>query len=656
MGALAKPRNARQLLTAWALGFCALTVVALLAWVAAVGPTGKALPSALAGMLGSPALVGAALYHFVVYVGLHVLLAVAWAWLGRPLLARAPRQAALLSFLPLLLGILLWNRRVFPDSAFAADLAPGAAAFADGLLWAIAAYALLFAAAGIGARLRSRRGKQVAAGILVLAALLAAVDAGLLRTGGGPGRSGPDVILIGVDGLRPDHIDPDLTPHLHRLAAGSLRFEHAWTPLARTFPAWVSLLTGRYPASHGADFNLVPRAQVDDRDSLPHQLGGLGYHRIHAIDETRFSNIDRSFGFDEQVGPAIGAFDFLLSAVGDLPMVNLVANTRAGSVLFPYAHSNRALEFSYRPATFDRALVRAVLRTRASRPLFLAAHFELPHWPYTWAGSDAYRPQVPVHLRALAPAHYQAAVARADAQVGALVAALERAGRLEHAVLVLLSDHGEAFRGVGQQWRAAGAEAAIEVHAGHGTHVLSADQYRVLLAFRGYGRFAGGPARAAATTATLVDVRPTLHDWLDIPLPSRPLDGASLLTAGDHGRAVMLETGFSPPSVADGTPDVIALVEQSARYYTVATGGRLELRDELIAELRDDKQRAAVAGDWILASLPRGDGSRDLVLADHSRMMFWNARSGGLPEAAPYELLFTALCTTAPEGSVDGCR
>lgn len=647
----------RNLLIAWVLGFCALTLVAMLVWVAAVGPTGKALPSALAGMLASPALVVAALYHFVVYVGLHVLLAVAWAWLCRPLFGDARSQACLLSFLPLLLGILLWNRRLFPDSAFAADFDPAAAAIANALLWAIIGYALLVAAAGIGARLRSRHGKQFAGGVLALAALFAAVDAGLLRAGAVVERELPDVILIGVDGLRPDHVDPVLTPHLHALVTGAMSFERAWTPHARTFPAWVSLLTGRYPAAHGAEFNLVPRAQVDDRDSLAHELGGLGYHRVHAIDETRFSNIDRSFGFDVQVGPAIGAFDFLLSAVGDLPLVNLIANTRAGQILFPFAYANRALPVSYRPVTFDRALARAVVRADPARPLFLAAHFELPHWPYTWAGSRAFRPEVPEHLRALAPQHYQAAVARADAQVGALVAALQRAGRLEHAVLVLLSDHGEAFLGRDAHWREAGAEAVMEVHAGHGTHVLSAAQYRVLLAFRGYGRLVRGTAGVdTGATASLVDVRPTLHHWLELAAPTRPMDGASLLAVGGSDRAVSLETGFSPPSVADGAPDVVALVEQSARHYNVVAGGRLALRDELLPELRADKQYAMVAGDWVLASLPRGDGTRDLVLADHARMMFWNARSGALPEAAPYALLFTALCAAVPEGSVDGCH
>ncbi|MCA1799509.1 MAG: sulfatase-like hydrolase/transferase [Xanthomonadaceae bacterium] len=646
----------RNLLIAWVLGFCALTLVAMLVWVAAVGPTGKALPSALAGMLASPTLVVVALYHFVVYVGLHVLLAVAWAWLCRPLLGKAQPQVCLLSFLPLLLGILLWNRRLFPDSAFAADFEPAAAAVSDALLWAIIGYALLVTAAGIGVRLRSRKGKLFAAGVLALAALFAMVDAGLLRAGAALERQQPDVILIGVDGLRPDHVDPVLTPHLHALVAGSMQFERAWTPLARTFPAWVSLLTGRYPAAHGAVFNLVPRAQVDDRDSLAHELGGLGYHRVHAIDETRFSNIDRSFGFDVQVGPATGAFDFLLSAVGDLPLVNLVANTRAGQVLFPYAYANRALPVSYRPATFDRALARAVTRTHPAQPLFLAAHFELPHWPYTWAGSRAFRAEVPEHLRALAPPHYHAAVARADAQVGALVAELQRAGRLEHAVLVLLSDHGEAFLGLDARWHAFGTDTVMEVHAGHGTHVLSAAQNRVLLAFRGYGRFARGMEGVnSGTTASLVDIRPTLHQWLGLAPPQRPLDGVSLLTIGGVDRAVSLETGFSPPSVADGAPDVVALVEQSARYYNVVAGGRLALRDELLPELHADKQYAMVAGDWALASLPRPDGTRDLVLADRSRMMYWNVRSGGLPEAAPYELLFTALCAAVPEGSVDGC-
>lgn len=659
MGALTEPQSTRSLLVWWAAGFCALTIFALAAEAISFGPAGKALPSAAAGLAASPVLVGALLYFFAVYLALHVALAVAWEWSSRPLVVRvAPpgqvRQLAVLSFLPLLVGLLLANLRLFPQSMFAPDLSVPMARAAYALLWMVIAYAAAVVVIGIAWRLRSSVARRIAGVLSGSLLVLVAVDAGLLSsTDTATPRGQPDIIFIGVDGLRPDHVDPVLTPALHALLADAVRVEHAWTPLARTFPAWVSVLTGQYPTTHGAHFNLMPRESVDDSTSLAHQFGGLGYRRVYAIDETRFSNMDRSFGFDRVVAPTAGAFDFLLSVLGDMPAVNLVSNTRAGRILFPYAYINRGLAVSYRPETFDRAVRRAVDRVDPRAPLFLIVHFELPHWPYSWAGSERYQPRVPDRLQPLSPSHYHAAVAKADEQVGALVAVLERAGRLRNAALVLLSDHGEAFRERDPRWTHDSGYMIEDVHAGHGTHVMSAAQNRVLLAFRGFGSVEtpGAPGSLVRATASLVDVRPTLHEWLRLPLPrSVRIDGESLLSvlhgAPHDERVVLVETGFSPPSVAEGAPDIGTLLDESARYYDVTASGRLKLRTELLEELLGAKQYAAVSGEWLFAALPETPGRpARLLLGNFDTRIAWDAdRVELMPAQAPVTRLLDALC------------
>ena len=72
----------------------------------------------------------------------------------------------------------------------------------------------------------------------------------------------------------------------------------AITPLARTFPSWVSMLTGRHPHTTGAYMNLLPRELIHAGHTLPQLLREHGYRTYYAIDETRFSNIDASYGFD----------------------------------------------------------------------------------------------------------------------------------------------------------------------------------------------------------------------------------------------------------------------------------------------------------------------------------------------------------------------
>src|SRR5437867_9933979 len=73
------------------------------------------------------------------------------------------------------------------------------------------------------------------------------------------GRSGqpPSVLLITIDTLRADRLGcygyaRATSPHIDRLAAQGALFERARTTLPRTTQSVASLLTGRYPKSHGA--------------------------------------------------------------------------------------------------------------------------------------------------------------------------------------------------------------------------------------------------------------------------------------------------------------------------------------------------------------------------------------------------------------------
>ena len=66
---------------------------------------------------------------------------------------------------------------------------------------------------------------------------------------------GPDVILITVDTLRPDHLGcygykRDTSPAIDLLAADGVLFENAFTPLNRTVPAIAALMTGLYPRAN----------------------------------------------------------------------------------------------------------------------------------------------------------------------------------------------------------------------------------------------------------------------------------------------------------------------------------------------------------------------------------------------------------------------
>src|SRR5204863_5771908 len=119
-------------------------------------------------------------------------------------------------------------------------------------------------------------------------------------------------------------------------------------------------------------------------------------------------------------------------------------------------------------------------------------HFCLPHFPYLWAQHLA---------EANGISNYQNAVITADQQVGNLLALLQAKHLLQHAIIVLLSDHGEALELQGDRITDAGLFVAnksdpriphfyppsldieaVNQSAGHGTDVLGLSQYHTVLA------------------------------------------------------------------------------------------------------------------------------------------------------------------------------
>ena len=465
------------------------------------------------------------------------------------------------------------------------------------------------AARRVGLRPQARfRSLVVGAATLGSIGLLSMIDS----AGSHPAASydKPHLVILGVDSVRADMSeaagDRSPTPNIDRFLSNAHRFEDAISPLARTYPAWVSILTGRHPVHTNARFNLMPRALVHEGDTLADALRASGYRSVYATDEVRFANFDESFGFDELITPPVGAVDFLLGEFGDLPLVNLVSVTRIGKWLFPSKHANRAAALTYRPGDFVGRLDRELTITG---PSFLAIHLTLSHWPYSWAGMT--EPSTPQEYR---PA-YRLAVETVDRQFASVLDLLEKKGVLENAIVVVLSDHGEAL-GFPSDTMLRKTGTAPEIWNsiwGHGTSVMSPHQYQVLLAMRACGRaeLPGKPVTHAWPVA-LEDIRPTLEE-LATGGPSDNLDGISLLpflAAPDSSMALdsrirFTETDFNTPKMLEGKYSRSGLVDEGAHYYELENdSGWVQLRQDRLQEIMSKKQRAAVSRTSLLAAIP----------------------------------------------------
>jgi arylsulfatase A-like enzyme len=336
----------------------------------------------------------------------------------------------------------------------------------------------------------------------------------LLTCGCGPAGP-PDVILISVDTLRPDHLGiygyhRDTSPFLDEFFADGVRFDNAIAPTSWTLPSHMSLMTSLYPHRHRVesdDVTLPP-----DVVTLAALLWGAGYATTAFVSAVYVS---RSYGFAR----GFERFEELLQ--------------RGGKTVPADAFVDRVVAWAEDP---EQPVV---------RPFFLFLHLFDPHMDYApplehaHAFAPELRDSAPGAYRALAPyirglspdalriapdlkeqvvALYDGEIRFLDAELRRLFERLDARGLLENALVVFTSDHGEEFDEHGSM-------------EGHGW-TLYGEVTRVPLLLRFPAHFADG-RYAGTTTSALVqtlDVAPTILAVADVPA-AEAFEGLNLLPA-----------------------------------------------------------------------------------------------------------------------------
>lgn len=295
--------------------------------------------------------------------------------------------------------------------------------------------------------------------------------------GGQKAQERKNVILIGVDSLSAHALEDgqSLLPNMTKLWMEGVSFRRAYTNIGRTYPAWVTLLTGAGIQSHRAYFNLSDREWSANADSILVSLRREGYYSVLGIDERRFNNMGEEFGFDVVVGPKFGAPDFVVQALVDNPLANLLLQWRGSKWVLPWSWMNVAAHSGYRPEKFVDEVVAAL--PGGEKPVFLAVHFESAHFPFNVRDNS--------HVVRSMADKYTAALSSVDVQVGMLLTQLKNRGYLDNALVVFLSDHGEAM-GEYEGSVSFGEDVFLVQSYGHGTDLLSDHQNRIPLSFATY--------------------------------------------------------------------------------------------------------------------------------------------------------------------------
>lgn len=432
----------------------------------------------------------------------------------------------------------------------------------------------------------------------------------------GPGQ--PNVLLVTLDTTRADHM-PDwgyarnTTPNLSEFGKQALRFEYAISAADLTLPSHASLFTGLYPPAHGASPGpRAPRGKPLDGAfaTLAEILAANGFATLAVVANHGF--LGSSYALDQ-------GFD--------------VYDERAPVPLFttppPYTLRKRVVDFlkdvlpessfdlTYRKANViaDELIERIdAVHARGER-WFCFANFMDAHAPYDppepyrslFAGRvdgftylefqqlsdrvNAGKEQLEPTLRDHMISQYDGGIAYVDAELGRVFAHLKEIGEWDRTIVVITSDHGEAF-------------------GEHGTmaHGVSAydEQVRVPLWFKLPAQKSG---RVVRSRVSLVDVAPSILEALALDVP-RGLHGRSFLRQVPDPRRVVFAENEPTSHIRSLHPRFVGA--ERAAYYgakklLLTADGRFEIYDTLLDEdeLAPSDDRSVPAAVRMVTELDR---------------------------------------------------
>lgn len=251
----------------------------------------------------------------------------------------------------------------------------------------------------------------------------------------------PDrVVLVVFDGLRPDHVRPDLTPNILKLAANGTTYTRAHSVFpSMTRVATTSISTGAPPRVHGIVGNAF------------WHLGALA---DRAIDTSKFADLSLLSGVDPRGIVTAETLGERLARAGKSMAVVHSGSSGSAFLINPKARENGHWTFSIHGRDFSATPEAVDAMIERFGPLPEPA---LPRFPQMDRATDVFidhvlverRPDVALmwlpepdtsyHYREIGSDDSLAALRHADACFGRVLEAID----LETTAVFVLSDHGQ---------------------------------------------------------------------------------------------------------------------------------------------------------------------------------------------------------------------
>lgn len=420
----------------------------------------------------------------------------------------------------------------------------------------------------------------------------------------------PNVLFVVVDDLRPQlncyDVDWILSPNIDDLAAGGLVFERAYCQQAVCAPSRASVLSGCRPATTGIyDLQTPLRSVMPDVVTLPQHFKQHGYTTAsigkvyhHAKDDLEAWSREPF----QSKGDWQGRGYLTDEAIETIKRTNaeMAAQGSSRRGLGPAFEAAEVEDDGYHDGKDAQAAIAALQDlVDQDQPFFLALGFHKPHLPFNapkryW---DMYDPaalplapnpfepegvtafsltdfgelrgyfgipkegEIPDELARKLIHGYAACVTYMDAQLGKVIAELDRLGVREETVIVLWGDHG---------WK-------LGEHASWCKHTNFEIDARAPMLISVPGTTAG--ARTGALVE-FVDMYPTLCELCGLPVPEH-CEGLSFVPLLDDPDRPWKRAAFSQYPRRGG--EVMGTTMRTDRFrYTVwedVTSGEVLARE-----------------------------------------------------------------------------
>lgn len=390
---------------------------------------------------------------------------------------------------------------------------------------------------------------------LMVFTLFSAAAAWILFTGlhsGDDFETKMNVLFIAVDDLRPElgvyGIDQVKSPNIDKLSEKGIVFRRAYCQEAICGASRISLLTGMYPQSTKIfGIKLKKKDMLPDITSLPKHFRNNGYKTI-SIGKIYHHGDDDPSAWSVPPYRAMKGSGYVLEESKEIVKLNQAENPNAGTK-GPSTEAADVPDSMHHDGMITNRAIEELRKIDSDESFFLALGFRKPHLPFTppkkyWdlynpdeidTASNPFWPEnvtkftmsnfgelrnyygmpkgksdVPKDLAKHLKHGYYASVSFIDAQIGKVLAELEKLGFAENTIVVIWGDHG---------WK-------LGEHKSWAKHTNFDIDTRVPLIIKAPQN--ENSSKFSDAIVELVDVYPTLSEMCGLPLPSH-LEGKSFL-------------------------------------------------------------------------------------------------------------------------------